>query len=108
MLFEFLTSSQRWVLFFMIMFSHLIFSAKAKPYSVDTTSYENLWQKAKCFAYAGERVKAKALCVQLSSRSEDPDASVLLGRLYAWEGQYDSARTVLRKVLSLFPAYYDA
>jgi YaiO family outer membrane protein len=108
MLFSFPNSSQRWIYFLPIILPLLFCSLKAQAIPADSSYYDNLWLKAKSLAYGGDRVKAKAACAHICSLSGDPDASVLLGRLYAWEGQFDSARTVLKKVLKAFPVYYDA
>ena len=101
-------SPKKWVALFTALFLLTLFQVKAQTPSADSMSYDQLWLKARGSAYGGERKKAKSFCTQLVIRSGDPDAAVLLGRLHSWDGQYDSARTVLKGVLKNYPAYYDA
>ncbi|WP_207496972.1 YaiO family outer membrane beta-barrel protein [Aridibaculum aurantiacum] len=56
-----------------------------------------------------DHVKAKALATQaLSLAPFNADIQVFLGRLYAWDKQYDSSRFHLKHVLAYAPLHEDA
>jgi YaiO family outer membrane protein len=100
--------------FFRVSFLNFIFSlfcclhfCAAQDF-VDSTSYEGMLGRARDLAYKGERSLAKKKCFNMLAQSDDADPAVLLGRIYSWEGHYDSARAVLTNVLKQHPVYYDA
>jgi YaiO family outer membrane protein len=57
------------------------------------------FEQAKEYAFNGERTKARAVCRAILARDFDSDVATLMGRTYAWDGKYDSARVVLQQVL---------
>jgi YaiO family outer membrane protein len=61
--------------------------------------YSQSFEQARNFAFNGERAKAREICRALLSNGFDSDAALLLGRTYAWDGNYDSARVVFNEVL---------
>jgi len=58
------------------------------------------FEEARTLAFNGERGKARQICRQLLAIGFDSDVALLLGRTYAWDGKYDSARVVLSEVLA--------
>lgn len=66
------------------------------------------FEEARTYAFNGERAKARAVCRALLSKEFDSDVAALMGRTYAWDGQYDSARVVFQQVLDLNPDNSDA
>lgn len=61
------------------------------------------YQDARKYAFNGEREKARTICRQILSQDFNSDVALLLGRTYAWDGEYDSARVVFNKVMILKP-----
>ena len=57
------------------------------------------FEEAKNYAFNGERAKARAVCKAILAKGFDSDVATLIGRTYAWDQQYDSARVVLLNVL---------
>lgn len=57
------------------------------------------FKEAQTLAFNGEREKARAVCWQLLHKGFNSDVALLLGRTYAWDSMYDSARVVLKEVL---------
>lgn len=66
------------------------------------------FEQARSLAFNGERAKARALCRVILARDFDSDVATLMGRTYAWDGKYDSARVVLQQVLKQNPQNGDA
>lgn len=58
------------------------------------------FEQAKDYAFNGERSKARAICRAILAQGFDSDVATLMGRTYAWDSQYDSARVVLQEVLT--------
>lgn len=65
------------------------------------------FEQAKDYAFSGERSKARAVCRAILAKDYDSDVATLMGRTYAWDGQYDSARVVLQQVLEKSPKNSD-
>ena len=64
---------------------------------------------ARQLATSGHRSKAIRILEQhLAARPDDLDARTLLGIVLSWDGQYDRARTELRRVLARDPNNVDA
>ena len=59
-------------------------------------------------AFGGEREKARSICRKILSEGFNSDVALLMGRTYAWDGMYDSARIVLSKVLVEKPGNMEA
>lgn len=76
------------------------------------TSYFTLsaqtFEEARNLAFSGERVKARAICVKILSEGFNSDVALLMGRTFAWDGLYDSARIVLTEVLIQKPGNQEA
>lgn len=66
------------------------------------------FEEAKNYAFNSERAKARAICRAILAKGYDSDVSILMGRTYAWDQQYDSARVVLQNVLVQNPNNTDA
>jgi YaiO family outer membrane protein len=66
------------------------------------------FDEAKKFAFNGERAKARAICRAILSKEFDSDVAALMGRTYAWDKQYDSARVVLQSIIIHDPENSDA
>ncbi|HEY0743707.1 MAG TPA: YaiO family outer membrane beta-barrel protein [Chryseosolibacter sp.] len=89
------------------------------PWQVAAQDWKNLgtdelFDLARQRAYNGKREEAREMLKFILEKSPDyADARVLLGRTYAWEGQYDNARIEFEKViqktdyLDAFNAYAD-
>ncbi len=59
-------------------------------------------------AFSGERAKARTLARAILTKEFDSDVAVMLGRVYAWDSKYDSARIVLNDVLKRNPKNSEA
>jgi YaiO family outer membrane protein len=66
------------------------------------------FEEARDYAFNGERVKAREVCRAILSKGFNSDVALLLGRTYAWDGEYDSARVNINNVLKHNPDYMDA
>ena len=66
------------------------------------------FDQAKDYAFNGERAKARAICRAILSNGFDSDVAALMGRTYAWDKQYDSARVVLQSIIIQNPENSDA
>ena len=66
------------------------------------------FDEARNFAFNGEREKARSICRQILSEGFNSDVALLMGRTYAWDGMYDSARVVLQEVLIQRPENMEA
>jgi len=75
----------------------------------DTTPLPSLLVKARKFAYDNSRAEARKICREILLRDSTYwDAAVLIGRTYAWDAKYDSARMVLNSVIRQRAGHYDA
>ena len=63
---------------------------------------------AQKYVREGDRANARRVCKTILAKAFDSDACILLGRTYAWDNQFDSARVELQKVLSFSPGNNDA
>jgi YaiO family outer membrane protein len=61
------------------------------------------FNEARDFAFTGEREKARSICRQILKQEFNTDAALLLGRTYAWDAKYDSARIVFNEVIIQSP-----
>lgn len=74
-----------------------------------TASVEELYARARENAFNSRRPEARSICRQiLLMDSTYHDAAVLMGRTYAWDASYDSARWVLQQVIKQKAGFYDA
>lgn len=85
---------------FVSLFALLVFTGNV----VSAQNYD----EAKELAYNGEREKAREMCRKLLADDFNSDVAVLMARLYAWDGKYDSSRVYTSKVLERFPEHWDA
>ncbi len=66
---------------------------------------DSLFQKAQQLAREGNYERSRRLARQVIQEVPDfTDATVLIGRTYAWESKYDSARAVLLPHVEVLPA----
>lgn len=88
----------------------LVLGAALAPsggYSQNSSEYD--YAKMKEAAFNGKYAEAKALGTKLLSQQPNyHDVSVLLGRVYMWGQQYDSAKLVIDNVLLKAPQHSDA
>ena len=66
------------------------------------------FDEARNYAFNGEREKARDICRQILAEGFNSDVALLMGRTYAWDGMYDSARVVLQEVLVQRPKNMEA
>ncbi len=66
------------------------------------------FEEAMNLATNGETAKAREVCRAILTKGFNADIALLLGRTYAWEGEYDSARININNVLMHNPDYMDA
>lgn len=70
---------------------------------------DEMFQEARQLAFSGKRSEARALCLDILKICENCiDARILLGRTYAWDKDYESARKELTRALAAMPDYADA
>ncbi|REJ84907.1 MAG: YaiO family outer membrane beta-barrel protein [Bacteroidetes bacterium] len=66
----------------------------------DTTDLDRLFKRARDFSYAGNHNQARRICYKiLEKKPTYYDVRTFIGRTFAWEQQYDNARTELGRVL---------
>ena len=70
--------------------------------------YSQTFEEARKLAFNGEREKARSICREILSTGFNSDVALLMGRTYAWDGEYDSARVVLQNVLVQRPGNMEA
>ncbi len=66
------------------------------------------FEEARNLAFNGERLKARSMCRQILAEGFNSDVALLLGRTFAWDGLYDSARVVLGEALAQKPGNLEA
>jgi YaiO family outer membrane protein len=66
------------------------------------------YEEARKIAFDGDYSKARNICRQILASDFNSDVALLLGRTFAWEGMYDSARVVLIDVLERKPGNEEA
>lgn len=66
------------------------------------------FDEARELAFNGERAKAREVCRAILDKGFNADVALLMGRTFAWDGEYDSARVYINKVLKYNPDYMDA
>ncbi len=70
---------------------------------------DDLFAQARRLAFSGRREEARKICVSiLEGAPAYEDVRTLLGRLYAWDHQYDQAERELKRVLDSNPGHLDA
>ncbi len=86
--------------FFSILISSIAFAQRGAPVQKDTLEIrEAIYQIKK-----GQHEKAKQLCQSaLRKYPREVNAEILLGRLYSWDQQFDSARIYLQDALRQQP-----
>ena len=82
---------------------------KAPAQSQEGFGPDALFQQAREMGFAGKREEARHLCLKILEQYPDyTDVKILLGRLHAWDRQFDAARETFLEVLSKTPANIDA
>ena len=72
-------------------------------------SYDEIFMRAREFAFNNERDKARLLCnYVLNEFPDDADARTLKGRTLAWDKKYDQAENELLEVIKRSPFYSDS
>jgi YaiO family outer membrane protein len=66
------------------------------------------FEEARNYAFNGDREKARSICRQILAEGFNSDVALLMGRTFAWDSQYDSARAVLLNVLFMKPGNMEA
>lgn len=66
------------------------------------------FEEARNYAFNGEREKARSICRIILAEDFNSDVALLMGRTYAWDGMYDSARVVIQNVLVQKPGNMEA
>lgn len=66
-------------------------------------SFAQTFEEARHLAFNGERAKARQVCKVILSKEFDSDVALLLGRIYAWDGDRDSSRMILTEVRTRYP-----
>jgi YaiO family outer membrane protein len=75
-------------------------SADTTVVVTDTTNIDALFKKARELSYKGNYTQARRICIKILEKNPTYyDVRTFLGRTYAWEKQYDNARTELSRVL---------
>src|ERR1043165_213111 len=65
----------------------------------DTTNIESLFKKAREYSFDGNYPQARRICIKILEKKPNYfEVRTFLGRTYAWEKQYDNARTELSRV----------
>ena len=85
-----------------------IFTVKNRPRFDPLIVHVHSVEQAKDYAFNGQRSKARAICRVILAKGFDSDIATLMGRTYAWDKQYDSARVVLQNVIIQSPDNSDA
>ncbi|MCO4294620.1 YaiO family outer membrane beta-barrel protein [Solitalea sp. MAHUQ-68] len=66
------------------------------------------FEEARNLAFNGERAKAREICKVILTQDYNSDVALLMGRTYAWDAKYDSARVVLKDILARNPNNMEA
>lgn len=83
-----------------------IIPALAQP---ETANADDLFKQAQQLAYSNHWKEARSVSRQvLEMNNNYYDARVLIGRTYAWEQKYDSARLEINQVFVLDSSHHDA
>ena len=71
--------------------------------------YDNAYQTARSLAFDGDRERALLLCSYILNQVPGHvDTEILMGRIRAWQGQYDVAIEILEGTVLKYPIYTDA
>lgn len=66
------------------------------------------FNEARNYAFNGEREKSRSVCREILLQGFNSDVALLMGRTYAWDEKYDSARLMYNKVLKHNPDNLEA
>lgn len=97
-----------------ILISIILVGAALNVYSADLLQIDSLtvtqrFQNARKYAFSGDRGKARRECaIILKLNPDHNEARVLMGRTYAWDKMYDSARIVLKEAIRIKLGYKSA
>lgn len=100
-------------LFLVLLITILVFNSFSLALPIhplyQTVDLDELFNKARDLAFQGHRKEAREICIKiLKIKPEYHDARILLGRLYAWDKEYDNARNELHRVIQDRPGHLDA
>ena len=71
--------------------------------------YDDAYQTARRIALDGNTDRALLLCrFILNKVPGHVDSEVLMGRIYGWEGEYETAMEILERAVQKYPVYEDA
>ncbi|NNE01990.1 MAG: sulfatase-like hydrolase/transferase [Eudoraea sp.] len=70
--------------------------------------YDNAYKTARDLAFDGEKERALLLCRYiLKEVPGHADTEILMGRIYAWNKEYDKAASILETAIEKYPVYED-
>jgi tetratricopeptide (TPR) repeat protein len=70
--------------------------------------YDNAYKTARDLAFDGEKERALLLCRYiLKEVPGHADTEILMGRIYAWNKEYDKAASILEAAIEKYPVYED-
>ena len=73
------------------------------------SDYDNAYETARSLAFDGDRERALLLCSYILNQVPGHvDTEILMGRIRAWQGQYDLAAEILEGTVLKYPLYTDA
>ncbi|MGI9548120.1 MAG: tetratricopeptide repeat protein, partial [Flavobacteriaceae bacterium] len=71
--------------------------------------FDNAYKTARDLALEGDRDRALLLCSYILNRVPGhADTEILMGRIHAWQGQYEIATEILEGAILKYPVYDDA
>jgi YaiO family outer membrane protein len=95
--------------FLRILLAWALLGGLAVSAAAQAESAEERFQTARKLAFNGQRKEAIEICkALLEGNAEDFDTRILLGRIHAWNGDYELARAELQRVVAARPGYTDA
>jgi len=70
--------------------------------------FDNAYQTAKELAFDGDRERALLLCGYILTQVPGhADTEILMGRIYAWQGNYETSIDILERAIQKYPVYSD-
>ncbi len=71
-------------------------------------NFDNAYATARQLALDGNRQRARLLCRYILTQVPGHvDSEILLGRIYAWDNEYEHAAEILEQVVQKYPVYAD-
>ena len=73
------------------------------------SDFDNAYQTARSLALGGQHERALLLCSYILSQvPAHADTEILMGRIHAWQGDYETASSILERAILKYPVYPDA